>query len=80
METLSRDHPDFKTLQQLRRDGYNLRIVGPDGFPMPDGCEAHYLNPSAPFGHERLYVALLTIEDAGDYPWRKHGQYLKHLE
>lgn len=63
-EQLTRKLPDFKELQKLHKEGFNLNICGYDAFPIEDITEA-YLNPKHPFGHERVLYALLS----GERPW-----------
>lgn len=56
---------DFKKLQQMLRDGYNLQIIGYDGYPITKSLYEHYIDPAKPFGHELVLYSLLV----GEYPW-----------
>jgi len=65
--------PEFKFLEGLVDDGFNVLILGPDGHPLELGAEhidAAYVDPSKPFGHERVLVAMLR----GERPWKKRKQ------
>lgn len=73
-ERHAKKSPDFHHLVQLLEDGYNLNLVGYDGFPITRTVEEHYLDPSRPFGHERVLYTLLT-EKEENYPWRKHATF-----
>lgn len=48
----------FLLLDDLLSAGYNLLLIGPDGFPLTDPLQ-DYLSTEAPFGHERVLVAML---------------------
>lgn len=38
-----------------------------------DAIEKAYLDPSVPFGHERVLFAMLALRDTPEeYPWRKY--------
>lgn len=60
--------PEMQLLHALVDDGFNLLILGPDGYPMDETAEdvrKAYADPSVPFGHERVLVAMLR----GERPW-----------
>lgn len=66
-EALVRDLPEFKRLQSLLDQGYNLQIVGYDAYPVTKSLEEHYCDVSRPFGHELVLYSMLMNEA----PWRK---------
>ncbi len=72
-EILVTQQPAFHKLQQLMADGYNLQICGYDGYPINtnQSLEQHYLDPTKPFGHERVLYTMLTCLP-NDYVWRKY--------
>ncbi len=74
-ETLVANEPDFLQLVSLRNGGTNLQICGYDSYPMTD-IDATYLDPSKPFGHERVLYTMLSSADPATYPWRKYGNML----
>jgi hypothetical protein len=54
-----------------------LNICGFDAVPMaPDNIDAAYLDPSTPFGHERVLYTMLMVP-ASEYPWRAHAQFIE---
>eukprot|EP00927_Polykrikos_kofoidii_P054556 TRINITY_DN48967_c0_g1_i1.p1 TRINITY_DN48967_c0_g1~~TRINITY_DN48967_c0_g1_i1.p1 ORF type:complete len:258 (-),score=43.12 TRINITY_DN48967_c0_g1_i1:213-986(-) len=60
--------PEMKLLKALVDDGFNLLLLGPDGHPIEAGgkhIRRAYADPSVPFGHERVLVAMLR----GERPW-----------
>lgn len=61
-------NPDFKTLQNMLANGYNLNICGYDAYDIDKPLEECYLDPTRPFGHECVLYCLLKNE----YPWRKY--------
>ena len=70
---------DYYQLQQLLARGYNLQICGYDAHPIvlqstsettATCIERVYLDPSKPFGHERVLFTMLTLPPS-DYPWIK---------
>ena len=72
-ERLAKKEEDYKDLRALIACGYNLQICGYDAFDIDDPEEA-YLDPSHPFGHERVLYTMLTMNKK-DYPWRKHKTF-----
>jgi hypothetical protein len=72
----------FKTealqkLFDLVERGYNLQILGYDGFDLDSEVEnlkeiiaEHYRDGSKPFGHEAVLFTLMTL-NSEDYPWPK---------
>lgn len=67
-EELVKKEEDFGKLQELISEGYNLNLVGYDGYEVSDDLMWHYLDESQPFGHELVLYTLLTREE-NDYPW-----------
>lgn len=63
-------NPDFAKLKRLIKRGYNLMILGYDGYDVNLPIEEHYLDISRPFGHELVLYTMLT-HDESSYPWRK---------
>lgn len=59
---------DFKNLQTMLENGYNLCIYGYDAYNIDKPLEECYLDPSRPFGHECVLYCLLKNE----FPWRKY--------
>lgn len=76
-ERLVLKEKEFAFLKELHESGDNLQICGYDGYAMgatPEGIEAAYLNEKEPFGHERVLLTMLLLEE-GDYPWRKYKTF-----
>lgn len=71
-EHIAKSLPEFKDLVTKLDDGYNLQIVGYDGYDVTRPLEDHYVDTGRPFGHEIVLYTLLTCPDPTDYPWRKH--------
>lgn len=67
-EELAKKEEDFVKLQELISEGYNLNIIGYDGYKVSDDLMRHYLDESQPFGHELVLYTLL-IREENDYPW-----------
>lgn len=64
---------EFQLLEDLVAEGFNLMLLGPDGFPMSEERSAiakAYKDGSRPFGHERVLVAMLRQE----YPWQREAR------
>ncbi len=70
---------DFNKLIDLIKNGYNLQIVGYDGYPITQDLYQHYLDISKPFGHELVLYTLLTVEDETKYPWNRFYQEHSHV-
>ena len=70
--------PDYLKLKSMLISGYNLNIIGYDANPIPNPLpytiEKEYLDPSRPFGHEKVLFAMLILEPE-DYPWIKHKTF-----
>jgi hypothetical protein len=78
-ETLAREQPYYQKLVELLDDGYNLLLCGYDAFAINGTIEEAYLDPSHPFGHERvLYTMLAHQAEKNDLPWRKHQTLIFH--
>lgn len=68
-EELAKEEEDFKFLKDKIKKGYNLNIVGYDGYePLEDYMEM-YLDTTKPFGHEMVLYTMLSEEDRTKYPW-----------
>lgn len=70
-EELASKEEDFAKLKYWRSLGYNLQICGYDADPASD-MDLAYLDPSKPFGHEKVLLCLLL----GIAPWRKYGNLI----
>ncbi|QIN54427.1 hypothetical protein [Cedratvirus kamchatka] len=77
-EELAKKQEDFVKLQELISEGYNLNLVGYDGYEVSDDLMWHYLDEKQPFGHELVLYTLLTREE-GDYPWNTYHEEHKKL-
>jgi len=60
--------PDFLFLSKNVKKGYNINIVGYDGYTPKDPMEM-YLDTSKPFGHEMVLYTLLIESNPSKYPW-----------
>jgi len=67
-ERIVKTTPHFKLLQELVRNGINLRICGNNKYCEDQSIEYHYLN--GVFGHDMILYAMLTIPDS--LPWHIH--------
>ncbi len=75
-ERIAAHEKDYLYLLDQLQSGTNLQICGYDAFPIENSIEAAYLDPSVPFGHERvLYTMLVHPDDPGAWPWRKHKTF-----
>jgi hypothetical protein len=77
-ERLASVQPDFKRLVELMDEGTNLQICGFDAKPLGENesLDKAYLDPSVPFGHERVLYAMLCLRDTPEcYPWRKYKTF-----
>lgn len=68
-ERLAKKENDFKILVDFIRNGYNLNIVGYDGYPVRTSLWDMYIDTSKPFGHEMVLYTLLVEKDPNNYPW-----------
>jgi hypothetical protein len=59
---------DFIFLKHLICNGYNLRICGPDAYPLKEDSMSSYCDITVPRGHEFCLYEMLTNKD-GNYPW-----------
>lgn len=75
-ELLVQQQPDFLLLKKKIKDGYNLQIIGYDGFMVGKDLMKHYLDTSRPFGHELVLYTMLRSDDNKEYPWNQY--YQKH--
>lgn len=65
---------DYQMLVEKVGSGYNLRIVGYDGYAVTKTLDEHYRDTSRPFGHEMVLYAMLTAKPE-DWPWRKYKTF-----
>lgn len=68
-EELAKQTDEFKRLQLMLAEGYNLQIVGYDGYPVDKPLLECYADVSKPFGHELVLYTLLTVTNPEEYPW-----------
>ena len=73
-ERAIKKHKDFVKLKRMIKHGYNLMIVGYDGFDVTKTIEEHYLDVSRPFGHEMVLYTMLTTKPK-DYIWHKYKTF-----
>ena len=71
-ETLVKDNEDLEYLKQKIKKGYNLNIVGYDGYKPEGSYMDMYKDTSKPFGHEMVLYVLLTEDDPSKYPWNQY--------
>ncbi len=76
-EKLVKREPDFAFLNKLLDEGFNLLIIGYDGYEVNDGSIVevlwnHYNDTSRPFGHELVLYTLLVLDNPDDYPWNRY--------
>lgn len=64
----------MRALRKRMADGYDLLLCGYDAYEPTDAIEAHYLDPTRPFGHELVLYTMLTHPEA-EWPWRKHKTF-----
>ena len=71
---LASAQPDYAELVHKLDAGYNLCLCGFDAIPLEQGetIESAYLDPSNPFGHERVLYTMLTSEQ---WIWRKYKTF-----
>ena len=82
-EKLAKEEHDFALLNKLLDEGFNLLIIGYDGYEVDEGDSTeilwqHYNDTTRPFGHELVLYTLLVIENPEDYPWNRY--YREHPE
>ncbi|ALX27651.1 hypothetical protein GMAR_ORF277 [Golden Marseillevirus] len=72
-ERLAVQTPEWLELCRLNDEGYNLMFCGYDAHEICGDIDQAYLDPSVPFGHERVLFAMLSLRDTPEeYPWRKY--------
>lgn len=72
-EEFAKKDDNFKKLKAWHEAGRNLQIVGYDAFPMDiKHIEQAYLDPTHPFGHERVLMTMIVIPESKNFPWNKH--------
>lgn len=77
-ENMAKYLKEFLHLKDLIEKGYNLQIVGYDGYNVTKSLKSHYHDTSRPFGHELVLYTLLTVDDPKDYPW--NIEYVENVE
>jgi len=65
-------HADYRRLTEALDRGFNLLIVGYDGYEVTRSLREHYEDVSRPFGHELVLYTLLTVANPADYPWAQY--------
>ena len=78
-EKLAKQTQDFKQLVTMINNGYNLQIVGYDGYQPTDNLYSHYLDESKPFGHELVLYTMLTVINPSEYPWNLYYSKYKDI-
>jgi len=78
-ELLVQKEPDFAVLQKKIQEGYNLNIVGYDGYPITKSLWDHYNDTTLPFGHELVLYTMLIESNPKKYPWRVFYEKNKEL-
>ena len=75
-ERLAAREQDFAKLCTFINEGTDICICGYDAAPLKPGesTEEAYLDPSRPFGHERVLFTMLSTEP-NTWPWRKHKTF-----
>jgi hypothetical protein len=76
-ERLASAQPAYRRLQSMIDSGTNVELCGYDAHPLAEGetLEMAYLDPSKPFGHERVLYAMLVTADLEELPWHKHKTF-----
>ncbi len=75
LEPESKENKDYEYLKQLIDDGYNLQIIGYDGYEVGEKTlEDCYKDCSRPFGHELVLYSMLTHKNE-DWPWKKYKSF-----
>jgi hypothetical protein len=69
---LAVETPFFKKLRHMVRYGYNLQIVGYDGYEVTDDLWKHYNDTDKAFGHELCLYTLLTVPNSQEWPWERY--------
>lgn len=76
-QRLTEETTDLANLRSLLKQGYNLNIIGYDGYRVTQDLEKHYLDDSKPFGHELVLYSLLVCRPS-EYPWLKHSNLIQN--
>lgn len=82
-EKLVANNEDFLHLKKLLKRGYNLNIIGYDGYS-PLGTSSKklynmYLDTTKPFGHEMVLYTLLVCDNPKKYPWNMYYKANKSI-
>ena len=78
-ERLVKKENDFKKLKKALENGFNLNLVGYDGYHVDTSLWECYNDVNRPFGHELVLYTLLTIENPEDYPWNRFYREYEEL-
>ena len=69
-ERYVKTRPEFHTLQEMLKNGGNIRLCGYDAHPITKETYLHEYNSSVhPFGHERQLWVMLSIDESL-WPWK----------
>jgi hypothetical protein len=68
-ESLAQKEPDFTRLNKKINEGYNINIVGYDGYQVTKSIWDCYNDTSKPFGHELVLYTMLIEQNPKKYPW-----------
>ena len=74
-ERLVTKEEDYVKLKELINNGYNLNIVGYDGYNVNKDLWIHYNDTKKPFGHELVLYTMLIEPDKEKYPWEHKELY-----
>lgn len=78
-ELLVQKEDDFKKLKDKVNNGYNICIVGYDGYVPSLDLNDMYNDTSKPFGHEMVLYTMLIEDDISKYPWNIYYQNNKNI-
>lgn len=78
-EKIAKETESFKKLKHKLNNGYNLNIVGYDGYNVEKPLMECYLDISRPFGHELVLYTMLTVDEENDFPWNVYYKENKDL-
>ena len=78
-ELLAKKEQDFLVLKQKILDGYDINIVGYDGYSVDTDLWVCFNDTSRPFGHELVLYTMLVEEDRDKYPWNRFYRENRYL-
>ena len=70
-EFLVKKEKDFQELKQKILDGYNINIVGYDGYSVDKDLWICFNDTGKPFGHELVLYTMLVEDNRDKYPWNR---------